>query len=87
MQYETIREEVLADFLVLAEDSWRRVLIGSTLTNPSITERAVITQLLQKLNAGEGKEAFIEAYMKAIRKGLLGPPEKFTTLSPQKAQE
>jgi hypothetical protein len=66
-QYESIKEEVLADFQVLAEDSWRRVLIGSTLIDPTTTERAVITQLLQRLNAGEGKEAFIDAYMKAIR--------------------
>lgn len=70
VQYGTIKEEVLADFQILAEDSWRRVLIGSTLTDPTTTERAVITQLLQKLNAGEGKEAFIDAYMKAIRKTL-----------------
>lgn len=69
-QYEAVKEEVLTDFQVLAEDSWRRVLIGSTLTDPSTTEHAVITQLLQKLNAGEGKEAFIDAYMKAIRKTL-----------------
>lgn len=69
-QYESIKEEVLADFQVLAEDSWRRVLIGSTLTDPSTTERAVINQLLQRLNAGDGKEAFIDAYMKAIRKTL-----------------
>lgn len=69
-QYESIKEEVLTDFQILAEDSWRRVVIGSTLTDPSTTERAVLAQLLQRLNAGEGKEAFIEAYMKAIRKTL-----------------
>lgn len=69
-QYETIKEEVLNDFRVLAEDSWRRVLIGSVLKDPTTVERAVLSQLLERLHAGEGKEAFLDAYMATIRRAL-----------------
>ncbi|HEU5375559.1 MAG TPA: hypothetical protein VFV38_08985 [Ktedonobacteraceae bacterium] len=69
-QYDTIKEEVVNDFQELAEDSWRRILIGSSLADPSNVEQEVLLQLLQRLHAGDGKEAFIEAYMKTIRKTL-----------------
>src|SRR5579883_1473703 len=69
-QYDTIKEEVLNDFRALAEDSWRRVLIGSVLKDPSTVERAVLSQLLERLHAGEGKEAFLDAYLATIRRAL-----------------
>jgi hypothetical protein len=68
--YDAICEEVLADFRVLAEDSWRRVLLGSSIKEPSTVERVVITQLLQRLHAQEGKEAFLDAYEVTIRHAL-----------------
>jgi hypothetical protein len=68
--YDAICEEVLADFRLLAEDSWRRVLLGSSIKEPAAVERAVITQLLQRLHAQEGKDAFLEAYMTTIRHAL-----------------
>src|SRR6266566_2765877 len=68
--YDTICEEVLADFRRLSEDSWRRVLLGSSIKEPSTVERAVITQLLQRLHAEEGKDAFLDAYLVTIRHAL-----------------
>jgi translation initiation factor 2 beta subunit (eIF-2beta)/eIF-5 len=68
--YDALCEEVLADFRLLAEDSWRRVLLSSSIKEPAIVERAVITQLLQRLHAEEGKDAFLEAYMTTIRHAL-----------------
>ena len=68
--YDAICEEVLADFQRLSEDSWRRVLLGSSIKEPSTVERAVITQLLQRLHAEEGKDAFIDAYLVTIRHAL-----------------
>lgn len=68
--YDTICEEVLADFRLLAEDSWRRVLLGSAIKEPGAAERAVVTQLLQRLRAEEGKDAFLAAYQAAIRHAL-----------------
>src|SRR6266487_125372 len=38
--YDAICEEVLTDFRLLAEDSWRRVLVGSTIKEPGAVERA-----------------------------------------------
>lgn len=69
-QYDALCEEVLADFRILAEDSWRRVLVGNVLKDPTTIEQTVLAKLLERLHAGEGKEAFIDAYMKAIRKTL-----------------
>ncbi len=63
--YDAICEEVLADFRKLSEDSWRRVLLGSSIKEPVPVERAVITQLLQRLHAQEGKDAFLEAYIRS----------------------
>ncbi len=69
-QYDTVCEEVLTDFRVLAEDSWRRVLIGSVLKDPSTIEQAVMSQLLQRLHVEEGKAAFLDAYLATIRRAL-----------------
>jgi hypothetical protein len=68
--YDTIYEEVLADFRLLAEDSWRRVLLSSSIKEPETVKRAVIVQLLKRLHAQEGKDAFLEAYMTTIRHAL-----------------
>jgi hypothetical protein len=68
--YDAICEQVLADFRLLAEDSWRRVLLGSSLKVPSTVERTVVAQLLQRLHAEEGKEAFLDAYGVTIRHAL-----------------
>ncbi len=68
--YDAICEEVLADFRKLSEDSWRRVLLGSSIKTPSTVERAVIAQILQRLHAEEGKDAFIDAYLATIRHAL-----------------
>ncbi len=70
VSYDTICEEVLADFRLLAEDSWRRVLLGSSIKAPSTVERAVVAQILQRLHAEEGKDAFIDAYLVTIRHAL-----------------
>src|SRR6266700_4884720 len=40
--YDAICEEVLADFRLLAEDSWRRVLVGSSIKAASMVERETI---------------------------------------------
>jgi predicted nuclease with TOPRIM domain len=68
--YDTICEEVLADFRKLSEDSWRRVLLGSSIKAPSTVERKVIGQILQRLHAEEGKDAFIDAYLATVRHAL-----------------
>ncbi|HJT59174.1 MAG TPA: hypothetical protein VJ761_21890 [Ktedonobacteraceae bacterium] len=68
--YDTICEEVQTDFHLLAEDSWRRVLLSSSIKELATVERAVITQLLERLHAQEGKDAFLEAYMATIRQTL-----------------
>ena len=68
--YDALCEEVLADFRLLAEDSWRRVLVGSSIKEPATVERRVITQLLERLHAQEGRDAFLEAYMTTIRQTL-----------------
>ena len=68
--YDVMCEEVLADFRLLAEDSWRRVLLSSSIKEPATAQRTVITQLLERLHAGEGKDAFLEAYMATIRHAL-----------------
>jgi hypothetical protein len=68
--YDAICEEVLADFRLLAEDSWRRVLVSSSIKEPATAQRAVITQLLERLHAQEGKDAFLEAYMATIQRTL-----------------
>jgi len=68
--YDAICEEVLADFRLLAEDSWRRVLVGSSIKAPSAIEHTVVTQLLQRLHAEEGKDAFLDAYLRTIRRTL-----------------
>jgi len=68
--YDAICEEVLADFRLLAEDAWRRVLVGSTMKEPRAVERAVVTQLLQRLHAEEGRDAFLDAYLTTIRRTL-----------------
>lgn len=68
--YDTICEEVIADFRRLSEDSWRRVLLGSSIKEPGAVEYTVMTQLLQHLHAEEGKEAFLEAYQATIRHAL-----------------
>ncbi len=69
-RYDAICEEVLADFRLLAEDSWRRVLVGSTIKEPGAVERVVVTQLLQRLHAQEGRDAFLDAYQITIRQAL-----------------
>ncbi len=68
--YDAICEEVLADFRQLAEDSWRRVLLGSSIKAPSTVEREVVAQILQRLRAEEGKDAFLDAYEVTIRHAL-----------------
>lgn len=68
--YDALCEEVLADFRLLAEDSWRRVLVSSSIKEPATVERAVIAQLLERLRAQEGRDTFIEAYMATIRQTL-----------------
>jgi hypothetical protein len=68
--YDALCEEVLADFRKLSEDTWRRVLLGSAIKAPPTVERSVITHLLQRLRAGEGKGAFLEAYMTTVRHTL-----------------
>ena len=68
--YDAICEEVLADFRLLAKDAWRRVLVGSTIKELGTVERAVVTQLLQRLHAEEGRDAFLAAYLATIRRTL-----------------
>jgi len=68
--YDAICEEVLEDLRLLAEDSWRRVLVGSAIKEPGAVERAVVTQLLQRLHAEEGRDAFLDAYQVTIRHAL-----------------
>src|SRR6266699_3818551 len=68
--YDAICEEVLTDFRLLAEDSWRRVLVGSTIKEPGAVERAVVAHLLQRLHAQEGRDAFLDAYQVTIRHAL-----------------
>ncbi len=70
VSYDAICEEVLADFRKLSEDSWRRVLLGSSIKAPSTVERSVVAQILQRLHAEEGKDAFIDAYLVTIRHAL-----------------
>jgi len=68
--YDAIAEEVLGAFRQLSEDSWRRVLLGSSIKEPSTVERAVVAQVLQRLHAQEGKDAFLAAYEVTIRHAL-----------------
>jgi translation initiation factor 2 beta subunit (eIF-2beta)/eIF-5 len=68
--YDAICEEVLTDFRLLAEDSWRRVLLGSSIKEPSTVEHTVVAQILQRLHAQEGKDAFLDAYEVTIRHAL-----------------
>src|SRR6266566_3168274 len=68
--YDALCEEVLADFRLLAEDSWRRVLVGSSIKAASMVERETIAQILQRLHVEEGKDAFLDAYQVTIRHAL-----------------
>jgi translation initiation factor 2 beta subunit (eIF-2beta)/eIF-5 len=68
--YDAICEEVQADFRLLAEDSWRRVLLGSSIKELSTVEHTVVAQILQRLHAEEGREAFLNAYLATIRRAL-----------------
>ena len=68
--YDAICEEVLTDFRLLAEDSWRRVLLGSSIKESATVEHTVVAQILQRLHAQEGKDAFLAAYEVTIRHAL-----------------
>jgi hypothetical protein len=70
--YDTICDEVLKDYRVLAEDAWARLTAsGSRASRPAQSgAEAPLADLAERLHAGEGQEAFIKHYLEVIRLAL-----------------
>jgi hypothetical protein len=71
--YDAIIEEVVDDHRPLAEDAWRRLLVGTAVYEqeklPSTTT-ALLAEVVEHLRAGHGKETFVENYLKCIRAAM-----------------
>lgn len=67
--YEEIMEQVLTAYRTLAEDAWMQTAFGSLVVrdNRENLSRELFEGLYQQLEAGRGKEEFIQAYVSYIQ--------------------
>src|SRR5713226_2215355 len=69
--YEQIVEQVIEDFRPLAEDAWQRVTLGKgVLKHLDRLSAELLAEVVERLQAGHGKEAFIENYLATIRRAM-----------------
>jgi hypothetical protein len=71
--YEAIIEEMVDAHRPLAEDAWRRLLVGTAMYEQeklSSTTTALLEEVVEHLRAGHGKESFVENYLECIRAAM-----------------
>jgi hypothetical protein len=68
--YEAITEQVVEESRPLAEDAWKRVMLGTALNQADTITREIIEDVVTRLQAGSGKERFVENYLSCIRAAM-----------------
>ncbi len=70
-RYTEITEQVVEASRPLAEDAWRRVTLGTTvLKQMDRLSTRLLSEMIEWLRAGRGKETFIENYLACIRRAI-----------------
>ncbi len=71
LNYEQITQEVVEAAHPLAEDAWKRVMLGTALfQQEDRLTREILEEVITRLRAGQGKEDFVENYLTCIRAAM-----------------
>lgn len=83
--YDTVKEQLLEEYRVLAEELWARLTVGHTLSENTIVvedeekkkhqtlyldNKKLWASVAEQLHASEGRAAFVKTYLEAIRQAL-----------------
>jgi hypothetical protein len=65
--YDEIMDQVLSAYRTLAEDAWKQTTFGSLVVRDKQLSREQFEGLYQQLEAGQGREEFIQRYLSSIQ--------------------